>query len=266
MISHRTFQVPTEQVRLIRDHPLARGLKAFWLLTPRHGLVDLVARIPLTKNSTVGLVGQGQRGLGSNFDGGYWTAPTSPATKITTSAITLAAGLRTGTNTGTGRVIFGQPAANTHTSPFFYYCLYWDAGFNNLSMRLSADAIRGGSMGGSNTEYSCFGTYDGSTMTAYLDGVSAASAAHTGAVDSNTESLYIGANRDGGETFNGTIYYVAIWDVYRDVSDARKMHFTPFDMLEPDRKRRSVVVAATTPNLIGGNLIRSNLVFGRLAA
>ena len=246
MTRSRNFYVPTEQMRLIREHPLARGLKAFWLLTPRHGLVDLVARIPLTKNGAVGLDGRGQRGPGSKFNGGYWAAPSCPATKISTSSISLAAGIRTGTNDGVGKVIIGQPAGSSHADPYFYYTLFWNCytGIDKLNFRLDYTYCEGGSMGGSNAEYSCMGTYDGATMTAYLNGASVATTARTGAVLSNTQDLRLGANRAGNETFNGTTYYAAIWDVARSAHDAVRMHRTPFAMLEPDRKRRSVVVSA----------------------
>jgi hypothetical protein len=56
------------------------------------------------------------------------------------------------------------------------------------------------------------GTYDGTTMRFYVNGVAVASAAQTGAIPSSTGNLFIGGDSSNGQHWNGLIDEVRVYN------------------------------------------------------
>ena len=55
-------------------------------------------------------------------------------------------------------------------------------------------------------------TYDGAVVRLFVDGVEVAHGAHTGAIKSTSDPLWIGGNQPYGEYFQGTIDEVRVYD------------------------------------------------------
>jgi hypothetical protein len=58
-------------------------------------------------------------------------------------------------------------------------------------------------------------TYDGATMSVYIDGVLAASQAQTGAISTNTNALAVGVQPGYSEYFAGSVDEVRVWNIAR---------------------------------------------------
>jgi hypothetical protein len=63
------------------------------------------------------------------------------------------------------------------------------------------------------------GTYNGATLSLYRNGIGVASAATSGAVDTSTANLFIGAISDTGSFFSGTMDEVALYNRALSVAD-----------------------------------------------
>jgi hypothetical protein len=71
------------------------------------------------------------------------------------------------------------------------------------------------------------GTYDGSTMKIYRNGVLAGSIAQTGAISASSDGLYIGGNPYYGHNFNGLIDEVRIYNRALSVGEIQTDMNTP---------------------------------------
>jgi hypothetical protein len=73
-----------------------------------------------------------------------------------------------------------------------------------------------------NTWHHVAGTYDGTTMSVYIDGALDGSLSTTTAVLTNTEPLYIGVDLPGAtEYFDGALSEVRVWNVARSAADIK---------------------------------------------
>ena len=80
------------------------------------------------------------------------------------------------------------------------------------------------------------GTYDGTTTRIYINGVQdTSSTGYTGAVGTNTDSLFIGADRVGPPTlfFKGLIDNVRIWAAARTAAQITQNRFSPLEIISP---------------------------------
>jgi hypothetical protein len=81
------------------------------------------------------------------------------------------------------------------------------------------------------------GTYDGTTTSLYINGVlDTSTTAITGAIGTNTDSLFIGADRSGAtvnQFFNGSIDEVRVWGVARSAAEIARDRFIPLAVILP---------------------------------
>lgn len=85
----------------------------------------------------------------------------------------------------------------------------WQVGFLSLGGQRTTTATSGASSGSSQH---VVGTYDGSTLRLYVDGVQVASTLQAGSVDATTRPLRIGSPDGASNAFSGTIDDVAVYD------------------------------------------------------
>ncbi len=79
-----------------------------------------------------------------------------------------------------------------------------------LRLIIDSASVQAGTIS-AGTRYHVAGTYDGATLTVYVNGASVGSVGHTGAIPTNSLPVRIGADQTGANTFTGWIDEVEIY-------------------------------------------------------
>ena len=75
-------------------------------------------------------------------------------------------------------------------------------------------------------------TYDGVSQIAYKNGVAIGTRAQTGAIDTNTNNVFIGQDTSNGQFLNGTIDEVRLWNVARTAAQVSDNYRNELDGTE----------------------------------
>ncbi len=178
------------------------GMVGWW---PGDGsTADLIGGNPGTWHGTVaytaGEVGQAFSLGGSS----YVDVPSSPALSPT-AAITIDAWVNTSQSNATGRIVDKITVAGTDG-----YLL--DLLGGQLRLIVDGHSVLGGSTLQSGVTYHVAGTFDGSTLTVYVDGVSDGTYSWSGTIPTNSLPVRIGADSTGvANRFVGWIDEVEIF-------------------------------------------------------
>jgi lysophospholipase L1-like esterase len=173
----------------------------------------------VTFNSTGGVYGGSYEFDGDND---YLEIPQSSSINVSGNEITLSAWVKSDVNTGTRMIISKPVSDSTHTSPYFAYNIQlqinagqffprmWISTTNNPTGAFTGNP---GSSISADTWYHIVGTYNGSHICTYLDGVLLGSCASaSGNLLTYETPLRIGTNGDLTELFNGSIDEVMIYN------------------------------------------------------
>lgn len=233
-------QVPTSDVALIADHPLAQGLIGAWF--PGLGLIDQTGNG--NDGSFGGTVGNGVSvGGPALFTGtpGWGIIPASPALTVTTMTVAMWVVATTG-NGNVRSIIQKNAATGTTNNRNFYlnalntnvYYFGFTQGTSNFKSIIGSTTIV---IGKPNF---VVGTYDGANQNIYVDGKSDATAvALTGSPDSNSAwPVFFGdANNSGGAPYPGLMLFVALYNRALSAGDVEWLTAEPFDMFSPTTQR-----------------------------
>ena len=151
---------------------------------------------------------------------------TSNSLNIITNTITLSAWVRA-QNTGLAQILLAKPAATgSHNSPYFQYSIHllynydpsssipriWlDLDGNGISVQSSITIA-------TNTWHLITGTYNGTTMRIYMDGVDRGSGSFNNNIRSHSTPLRLGANGLPGEFLKHNLDEVRVADVCRSAA------------------------------------------------
>lgn len=131
--------------------------------------------------------------------------------------VTIQAWVRSETNSGLGTIVgnYNYPTNNNSMQMMLRrdganYAFWLDSGSGYTSVSAVGSVVL-------NTWQHVTGTWDGTTMRIYIDGVLANSSAKTGVIPSRTTSFSIGSNTS--ERFDGDIDEVRLWDMALTASD-----------------------------------------------
>ncbi len=210
------------------------GLKGYYKLDETGGstLVDAAPTAhngTYTGSPTLGQTSGVDAGLGTAvlFDGSsqYGSVASNTDNSITGSTITVECWLKfTGAAAASQfqRVVSKGP--NVNGSPFICYGIV----VNNGSSRIEFDIVNGSNIGAAaqasftptaGVWYHVVGTYNGTTIGLYINGLLNGTAGNTGNILASTQPLMIGASQRGGvvaEYFPGTINDVALYNIELD--------------------------------------------------
>ena len=161
---------------------------------------------PVWNGPTDSQVGLGKSSM--KFDGvNDYVTVADNATLDPGTAITVEAWINIDAFSGTPSVVGKRTSGNVggyllspNASGTLFFYIYDAAWYNASGGTLTA-----------NRWYHIAGTYDGNTISAYIDGVQVGSTARTGDIDNTTATLQIGHSENTGDTaFNGKIDEVRI--------------------------------------------------------
>jgi hypothetical protein len=203
------------------DAQLATGLVSYWKLDESSGTT--VTDATGTNSGTVNgpTIGQtGKLGTAYSFDGvnDYVSIPNSTSLNIQSNLITLSAWVKVPTATDCQMIISKICTVGSHVNPYFQYNLqllrdgsyffprFWLTIGGSYSF--TANETYNLSL---NVWHHIVGTYNGSTMILYVDGVQISSLSKTGNITGYTAPVYLGINGALGEPNNGLIDEVGIW-------------------------------------------------------
>ena len=131
--------------------------------------------------------------------------------------VTIQAWVRSETNSGLGTIVgnYNYPTNNNSMQMMLRrdganYAFWLDSGSGYTSVSAMGSVVL-------NTWQHVTGTWDGTTMRIYVDGVLANSSAKTGVIPSRTTSFSIGSNTS--ERFDGDIDEVRLWDMALTATD-----------------------------------------------
>lgn len=150
-----------------------------------------------------------------------------PALDITGNQVTLSAWVRLESKTAEMKVL-----AKWSDSPAKFSYLLASDGAGNDKVRFavfissSTFIATGTTAMALDTWNHIAGTYDGSTIRGYLNGVEESSTSVSGNISSNTAPVRIGAGSGGSgseEPFDGDIGHCAIWDVALSASEIKSL-------------------------------------------
>jgi hypothetical protein len=158
----------------------------------------------------------GKYGTAVKFDGknDYIQTAHTAALNITGNQISLSAWISPASISST-RVIVGKPASATqHISPNYSYALLMVSGVPRFHVRLgnTTYTLNAATTLTTNTWKHIAGTYDGTTMRLYIDGVLSASKTATGNVTPFTTPLRIGANGGLAQLWSGSIDDIRVYN------------------------------------------------------
>lgn len=164
-----------------------------------------------------------------DFDGDddYVSVPSAPSLDITTE-ITLEAWIKITALTDGSPKLICKPAGSGWTSPYFYYSLGAGTAITRaaqFAVITSANEIYSHvlSIG---QWYHLVGTYDGSILRLYVDGVISNTKVVSGAIPTSTQPLAIGirSTTSGGERFDGLMSGVRILAIALSASEVKARH------------------------------------------
>ena len=191
------------------------GMVGWW---PGDGTTaDLAGFNTGTWHGTTAYAG-GEVGQAFGLDGGSYVEVPSTSALSPTGAITIDAWVNTSVTNATGRIVNKITAGGGDG-----YLLDLLGG----QLRLIVD---GGTVTGSTTllsgvTYHVAGTYDGSTMTVYVNGVGDGTSSHSGAIPTNSLPVRIGADSTGSANlFTGWIDEVEIFNRALSASEIKAIH------------------------------------------
>lgn len=131
--------------------------------------------------------------------------------------VTIQAWVRSETNSGLGTIVgnYNYPTNNNSMQMMLRrdganYAFWLDSGSGYTSVSAVGSVVL-------NTWQHVTGTWDGTTMRIYIDGILANSSAKTGVIPSRTTSFSIGSNTS--ERFDGDIDEVKLWDMALTATD-----------------------------------------------
>lgn len=227
------------------QHPLTQGLLAFWLFNEGGGTaVDLCFGLSATQvggaamRADTGGVGIFNTTVGT---GVYYTA-VRPAYLRTATSSTVAR-IRSSTSTPIATVACatfssGQvPMIFTIDGPTILGYGFYDGAFHTSGINTVVN--------GDGLVHDVAGTYDGTTLTYYLDGKSDSTASYTGAQDTTqTVNLDFMQYQFDGRYFLGSIYHLAYYGRSLTAAEARWWASEPYAVCQPIVRRRYVIPVA----------------------
>jgi Concanavalin A-like lectin/glucanases superfamily/Domain of unknown function (DUF1929)/Bacterial Ig domain/Purple acid Phosphatase, N-terminal domain len=212
-------------------------------------------------NNTATLTGAawtaaGRNGAALSFNGAsnWVTVPDTAALRLA-GAMTLEAWVRPAANTGWRTVLMKERPAGMSYGLYGYDdsgrppAVYGNYGGTDVS-------AGGGTALALNTWSHLAGTYDGTTMRLYVNGVQVASKARTGALTSSTSPLRIGGNAAWGEYFSGLIDDVRVYNRALSAAEVGTDMNTPVTPAAPDTTPPAITaVGATGLSTTGATVI-----------
>lgn len=158
-----------------------------------------------------------------NFSGTHTPMPIGIPAEITTNLTLECWALRSSTGIGESHRLVEKPHTS-HADPYYMYGLIIgsDGVFGaDLATGDGFERLNGGAAISDNIWYHVAMTYDGSTLTLYLNGTSVNTRAETGAIESNgTTNLYLGSHGNvASEKLYGKLSNIRLWNVARSAPD-----------------------------------------------
>ncbi|MBZ5589861.1 MAG: LamG domain-containing protein [Acidobacteriia bacterium] len=147
----------------------------------------------------------GEVGQAFSLNGSSWVQVPSTAGLSPTGAITIDAWINTTTTNATSRIVDKITAGGGDG-----YLL--DLLRGRLRLLIDSTSVTGSTTLQPGVTYHVAGTYDGSTLTVYLDGVSDGTSLFSGAIPTSSLPVRIGADSSGANTFSGWIDEVEIFN------------------------------------------------------
>jgi len=252
---------PTRGICLNRSHPLSRGLVGLWLFNEGSG------------NKVFDLSGNNQSGtlqadahfdigkfgslIGFDGTGDYISVVTN--NDIGNGSYTVVARVQTGADvTSQTRIILGK--RNTANKYPFQLEINeyvvgktqldnsrWDGGAGFESCLSGTDCI-------ANTDYWVAGTWDGTNLKVYVDGILKNTVDASALGDSSTTDNYsIGAREKSGSElyWDGKIYYVYLYNRALSASEVALLHREPFCMFKDPADLIMMVAGQVTVGMAG---------------
>ncbi len=220
--------------------PLWRGLVGHWIMWEGSGLIarDISGRGSHLTFTSGPVWSASQLGTAITFDGtnDHLLVADSPHLK-NFAALTIAAWINPSASGGSSA---SRIAHKSRTATADDYALNYIS-TDKLQLRINTDGgqtlLNGLTTITPNTGwYHALGTWDGSEMSVFLNGVSDATpVARTGTLTDNNQPFAIGAH-EGTQTnraFNGKIVDVRIWDRVLTPAEIRSLYQDPFGSVRP---------------------------------
>jgi hypothetical protein len=158
----------------------------------------------------------GEVGRAFSFNGSSYVQVPSTASLSPTAAITLDAWI-TASGTPAGRIVDKITAGGADG-----YLL--DVLGSKLRLIVDGQGLSGASTLQSGVTYHVAGTYDGSTMTVYVNGVADGTRLFSGTIPTNSLPVRIGADSTGANTFTGWIDEVEIFNRALSAGEIQAIH------------------------------------------
>jgi len=244
---------PTRGIRLNKSHPLARGLVGCWLFNEGSGnkVFDLSGNNQTGTLQADAHFEAGKYGSVIDFDGDDYISVVTNR-DIGNGSYAIVSRIKTGTDvTGSTRVILGK--RNTAGRyPFEleinnYIINKTQLGVNRFD-GTSSEKVLSGTDAIANKDYWVAGTWDGTNLKLYVDGILKNTVDASALGDSsNTDNYSIGAREKSGSElhWDGKINYVYLYNRALSASEIALLYREPFCMF--DRVWR--------PGLIGGQIV-----------
>lgn len=269
----RTAPKPPGINYLNRGHPLARGLVLFDSCDGSIYGRDQINGVRGAATSSL-FAGMGPLGSGICIPAAAGTSQRSPYTPPTWTGPYTIFSVQSHFTPATMQHIFGNDNGTTRR---YQYRVNTSNGIDfipfNTSSGVFANFSSSNTLGADRLAAGYVSAVAASATAAWimLDGV-ITSAAGSGTLQNPVAGAMF--SRDPGSTNNeasgkACIYLLAAWARTLTVAELMSLYADPWQLLEEaidDDALTGGVAATTTPKLIGGNLIRPNLVRGRLAA
>lgn len=240
------------------SHPLAGGLLAFWPFNEGGGAaVDLCLGLPAIPAGGIAWRSSGA-GLGGDFAASKYFAAAKPGIfQQAKSSMVTQARSESSNSQVIANVDFNGSNVPYHlsldTGGTFPGYAFYDGNWRKSGMTTNVQNDK--------LDHFICGTYDGGTLSLYLDGVLDASAVYSGTQSlANTNTFDIGRYNAGAVPFVGVIYYLGLYSRALSASEAEWSKAEPFAMLQPIVRRRYFVPAAAD------NTFRSRIAGGRVIA
>ncbi len=245
---------PTRGIRLNKSHPLARGLVGCWLFNEGSGnkVFDL------SENNQTGTLQadahfeSGKYGSVIDFDGTGDSISVVTNKDIGTGPYTVISRVKTGTSAQiTTRLVLGKRnTANKY--PIQFGVINYETGKTQFGNQRLDGTLSKTTLSGTdtitNTDYWVAGTWDGTYLKFYVDGILKNTVDASALGDSsNTDNYSIGAREKSGSElyWDGKINYVYLYNRALSASDIALLYREPFCMFD----------RVWSPGLIGGQIV-----------